>query len=659
MKMKKSKSLQWKILFCTSCLVVAMFFVMTAITCVMVSREYQIQAKTAASAKLSDGVSILDGWLTNKQSLVGFMGQDVLVNGYASDRETCRSFLADCTTRDPDIYETYIGFAEDKTIIFGSGYEPPADYDPTSRSWYKAAAESSEPIITEPYTDVQTNRQVITCAVRVQENGETIGVLGADIFIDYLGEVVNSIKADEEGYAALLTGDGRIVCHQNPDFLPVVDDSGNDVMTDFYGTSEDFVQPAEGEFVSFTDYDGQKVRYCEQTIPSTGWKLGYLLNNSEFNEPTVRLIITMLIMAAVFNGLISACIAALLKKMFAPMQDIADNSKRVAEGNLDVSFDYSYKDEIGSVCRAIENNNRVVKMYISDIEKRLEAISQGDFSLSSDVEYIGDYASIKVSLDRISDSLNTVFGGIERASAAVFGGAEGVSAESGQLSESLSKQNVLIEEIASGMKLLSDKIDNNVSRTDSAKNTAHRAAGAVEEGSGKMKQLLEAMEEISDASGKIQNIIGTIEDIAFQTNILALNASVEAARAGAAGKGFAVVADEVRNLAGKSAEASDRTASLIERSVSAANRGMDIAKATSESLDEVVSCTEEIDRIIVDINGESHEQRACVDDINGKIGHVSDFVNSSAANAEECAAASQELNSQASELKNMLDNFRT
>ncbi len=658
MKSKKSKSLQWKILFCTSILAVIMFVLMTAVTCVIVGREYQIQAKDTALSTVHDGVSTLDGWLTNKQSLVGFMGRDVITNDYVDDREACRTFLADCTTRDDDIYETYIGFASDKTIIFGSGYEPPADYDPTSRSWYKAAVNSSEPIITEPYTDVQTNRQVITCAVRIQENGETIGVLGADIFIDYLGEVVNAIKADESGYAALLTADGKIVCHENPDFLPVVDENGNDVMVSFSDTSADFVQPDEGEFVYFTDYDGERVRYCEEIVPSTGWKLGYLLNSGEFNQPTVKLIITMLIMAAVFIGLIYVCIALLLKKMFAPMQEIADNSSRVAGGELDVTFDYAYDDEIGTICRAIENNNRVVKMYIVDIEKRLEAISHGDFSGRSDVDYIGDYASIKTSLDKISNSLNSIFSGIDRASAAVFSGAEGVSTESGELSASVTRQDELIDDIASGMKTLSEKIDNNVSRTDSAKITARKTAEAVEDGSGRMKQLLEAMGEISDASGKIQNIIGTIEDIAFQTNILALNASIEAARAGAAGKGFAVVAEEVRSLAGKSAEASDKTANLIEKSVSAVNRGMEIAKGTSESLDEIVTCTEEIDNIIVEINGESHEQRVCVDDVNEKIGHVSDIVNSSAANAEECAAASRELNSQASELKNMLNDFR-
>ena len=657
--MKKFKSLQWKILFCTSSLVVTMFFVMTAITCVIVGSEYQSQAKETAAATVEGGVATLEGWLTNKQSLVEFMGRDVLTGGYINDREACRSFLADCTTRDDDIFETYMGFGDDKSIIFGSGYEPDADYDPTSRSWYKAAVNSSESIITEPYTDVQSNRQVITCAVRVQQDGETIGVLGADIFIDYLGEVVNSIKADENGYATLLTADRNIVCHQNAKFLPAVDANGSDVMTNFAKTSVNFAEPTGDAFVSFTDYDGQKVRYCERVVSATGWRLGYLLNSKEFNAPTVKLIITMVIMAAVFNGFISVCIAFLLKKMFAPMKDIAENSSRVANGELNISFNYSYKDEIGSVCRAIENNNRTVKMYIDDIENRLEAISRGDFSAVSEVNYIGDYASIKVSLDKISNSLNTVFGGIENASAAVFSGAAGVSEESGKLSDSVSRQNDLIDEIASGMNFLSGKIDNNVSRTDNAKNTAHKAADAVEDGSEKMERLLEAMKEISVASGKIQNIIVTIEDIAFQTNILALNASIEAARAGSAGKGFAVVANEVRNLAGKSAEASDETSKLIEQSVSAVKRGMEIAEGTSRSLGEIVTCTREIDNIIVEINGESHEQRVCVDGVNEKIGSVSELVNSSSANADECAAASRELNSQASELKKMLDNFRT
>lgn len=149
MKTKKSKSLQQKILICTSSLVVIMFFIMTVITCIIAGLEFRRQAQATAFATVHDGVSTLDGWLTNKEALVGFMGRDISTGGYAADREACRAFLADCTTRDDDIFETYMGFGEDKSIIFGSGYVPPADYDPTSRSWYKAAINSEEPIITE------------------------------------------------------------------------------------------------------------------------------------------------------------------------------------------------------------------------------------------------------------------------------------------------------------------------------------------------------------------------------------------------------------------------------------------------------------------------------------------------------------------------------
>lgn len=656
--MKFGKTMQSKILICTSILSAVSFIVMTIIICMIVGKDTKAMSKNTAYATVSEGVSTLEGWLTNKQSLIEFMGRDVIVGDYADDRDTCRAFLADCTTRDPDTYETYIGFAADKSIIFGSGYEPPADYDPTSRGWYKAAVASSEPIITAPYTDVQTNRQVITCAVRVEQNGEIIGVLGADIYIDHLSEVVGEVKADENGYAVLLTDEGDIICHENEDFLAIVDDDGNDVMTSFADTVDDFARPDDGEFISLTDYDGQQVLYHEQTVDATGWRLGYLLNGKEFNESTQSLIITMLILAFVFDCIISISIAVIVKKMFAPMKDIADNSRLIAEGKLDVTFDYQYNDEIGSVCRAIENNNSVMKKYIEDIGHRLEAISHGDFSAGSNVQYIGDYAAIKVSLDKISKSLNAVFGGIENASASVFDGAGEVSSEASRLSESVTKQTELIDSIAAGMKNLSDKIDNNVSRTDSTRSTANKMAEAVSEGSGNMKQLLDAMNEISEASQKIQNIIGTIEDIAFQTNILALNASVEAARAGAAGKGFAVVADEVRNLAGKSAEASDSTNKLIERSVAAVNEGLKIAEKTSASLEEVVARTNEIDSIIVEINEESHEQKACVEDVSEKINHVSGYVNASAAGAEKSAAASEELNGQASALKNIIDDFR-
>ncbi|MDE5741052.1 MAG: HAMP domain-containing protein, partial [Oscillospiraceae bacterium] len=389
----------------------------------------------------------------------------------------------------------------------------------------------------------------------------------------------------------------------------------------------------------------------------TNWVLGYALDYNEYYADIASVCMVLIVMTILFTFILAGYIAYLVKFAFKPMARIAQDARRVSEGDLDVTFDYTGSDEIGEVCRTIENNNRVMKDYITDISRRLDGLSRGDFDMTSEVAYVGGYASIKKSLDDISTALKNVFTGIEGASAAVFGGAGGVANGANQLAEDASRQTELIGDIVAGVNAVAEKIKNNVEKTDDARSVAVKTADRVRNSSEQMKQMLDAMNEISKATEEIQIIIGTIEDIAFQTNILALNASVEAARAGEAGRGFAVVADEVRNLAGKSAEASLETSKLIERSTAAVGNGMRYADSASEALENVVEQTNEIDSIIVEINERSHEQETYIEDVSGKIHLVADYVSSAAANAEESAAASEELNGQATALKDMLSNF--
>ena len=173
-----------------------------------------------------------------------------------------------------------------------------------------------------------------------------------------------------------------------------------------------------------------------------------------------------------------------------------------------------------------------------------------------------------------------------------------------------------------------------------------------------MEEMMAAMAEITEKSNQISNIVKTIEDIAFQTNILALNAAVEAARAGAAGKGFAVVADEVRNLANKSAEASKDTSVLIVGTVEAVEKGTQILTETAKSLVSVVGDSREAAGLAEDIAKAAAEQALAVNQISENIESISTVVTVTSSTAEESAAASEELSSQASMLSGLIDGFK-
>lgn len=655
---KKNKGIKSRVRHRINLTVVAAVYFIAILAGATITYRSQNQTNETVVARLENCNNELTTWFTSKITITEFMVHEVIKREYYNNDEQCFEFLVDCMDMDEDFYACYIGYSDGK-CIFSDGWEVPADYIATQRDWYIEAATSDGVVITDPYTDADTGRLVITCASKiVGEDGNIIGVIASDIFIDRISEIVNSLRIDENGYAFLTTFDGNILVHENEDFVPYADKNGNDVMTKISDAmSGHDSEKLLNNVITVRDYNGEKIKCSETSVDITNWVLGYALDYGEYYADILNVCMILIVVTILFTILIAAYIAYLVKFAFKPMAGIAQNARRVSEGDLDVTFDYTGSDEIGEVCRTIENNNRVMKDYITDISRRLDGLSRGDFDMTSEVAYVGGYASIKKSLDDISAALKNVFTGIEGASAAVFGGAGGVANGANQLAEEASRQTELIGDIVNGVNAVAEKIKNNVDKTDDARNVAVKTAETVRNSSDQMKQMLEAMDEISKATEEIQIIIGTIEDIAFQTNILALNASVEAARAGEAGRGFAVVADEVRNLAGKSAEASLETSKLIERSTAAVGNGMRYADSASEALESVVEQTNEIDGIIVDINERSHEQETYIEDVSGKIHLVADYVSSAAANAEESAAASEELNGQATALKDMLANF--
>lgn len=247
---------------------------------------------------------------------------------------------------------------------------------------------------------------------------------------------------------------------------------------------------------------------------------------------------------------------------------------------------------------------------------------------------------------------------LRRISVTLVGTSRHVTSVSGQLTgssrslaEASSQQAASLEETSASLEELSSMTHRNAEYSQKANGLAKQAREAAERGVSDMQALSTAMDAIKASSDDTAKIIKTIDDIAFQTNILALNAAVEAARAGEAGMGFAVVADEVRHLAQNSAQAAKETADKVEGAIAKIQQGVGISGKVAQALNDIVSKVRQVDELVAEVAGASHEQNQGLTQINTAVGQMDTVTQRNAASAEESASAAEELNAQAESMK--------
>lgn len=375
------------------------------------------------------------------------------------------------------------------------------------------------------------------------------------------------------------------------------------------------------------------------------------------SEKIQMIIAIVLAIVAVIFAVIMAL--RLIAAIITPIREMQHVMEEMEKGNLEAKVSYEANDEFGEFADKMRSTLEFLSNIIKDVDYLLDELGAGNFTVRSKMadKYVGDYSSLLESLRKLKNNLNGTISQINQASSQVSNGSDQVSAGAQALSQGSTEQASSVEELAATINEISGNITQNADSARSASERAERVKEQAGESSVRMQEMLSAMEEISNTSGEIGKIIKTIEDIAFQTNILALNAAVEAARAGAAGKGFAVVADEVRNLAGKSAEASQNTAALIESSLKAVENGTRIANETAQSLSNVVTGVDDVTVTIEKISDASVEQADAVKQVTIGIDQISSVVQTNSATAEQSAAASEELAGQAQILKGLVDRF--
>ncbi len=541
------------------------------------------------------------------------------------------------------------------------------DYSVYSEGDYYASAKDKMSVhITEPYSYELTTGETVwlitlSCPI-IDEGGKFIGVANCDILTDYVSNLSYELGGFKTSYSYLLTNKGTYIAHTNNDekvgtTLEAVSETDKAILN-AVSNGEPIFQDRTNEV------DGSKALVVHTPIQigdsKEKWSSAFVISQKEMFSSVKSIIIVIAIIGTVGLIILALFCYLILRKSLKPIDYIIKLATNMKNGNLNSQEEKFIKsnDELGELTEIFIETSKILSSYINDIDNVLNSISSGNLDISVDSEYVGDFNSIKISLNNIINSLNNTFREIQESSDEVASSSDQVAAASQDLSQGATEQTSSVEELSATIQDISLAVQNNAKSSNKANVMANSLGEELNAGNQQMKLTVEAMNTISQKSGEIGKIIKSIEDIAFQTNILALNAAVEAARAGAAGKGFAVVADEVRNLAGKSASAAKDTALLIHDTIKAVQNGTEMVNDTEKTLLKVVQETKDIISIIENISKETQEQSSSIHEITIGMEQISSVIQTNSATAEESAAASEELSSQADVLKKLVMNFK-
>ena len=451
----------------------------------------------------------------------------------------------------------------------------------------------------------------------------------------------------------------------------IADKAELDKLVSAYRESEKAIETIRGLAAS-GDSEGAFSVYTEQYIPkfkSINESIGVIGDMtatesddifSSYKHIFSRAITIFCILAAISLSFTAYVLIVFRNSIVDPLKIIVLACKDLRNGRQIQPLHITSKDEFGEVAASFEEMSDNIEFIISDMCSMLsEGASKNLNARSADTSrYVGKYKELVESVYAIFADMSKDMHLTNDIAEQVSSGSNQISSVSQTLSQGTTEQASAIEQLSMTVSSISELSKDNAEQAGNASEMSVEASHGIDESNRCMAQMLEAMNEITETSKEIGKIVKAIDDIAFQTNILSLNAAVEAARAGASGKGFAVVADEVRNLAQRSAEAAKTTTALVESTVVAVENGRKIADATAQSLQLVEEKSTFVNNAILKIADASQNQASATEEVLQGIDQVSSVVQINSATAEESAAASEELAAQAKILSEMTSQYR-
>lgn len=564
-------------------------------------------------------------------------------------------------------YEAVVYPNEEKT---GYVFEKHEDaFDNYDKEYWKQIKQSGEPYIMDPYVYELMGKNIMMISIIAplwDAQGEFLGVCGVDVALDKMQEQLLISTDYKSVHLVALAEDGTILVDSadNTTVGKTVSEVGyNTMSTDAQKFSSMPIRDRSSRALikARKNYGTKRGGVCV-TIPltmndKTHWTLHMTVNGMEFYGPIIEGAGKLTFLVLVFGFLLLRSMNRIIRRALDPIQVITEEAGKLEAGDLNIHIDIQSDDELGRLAQAFNHISIIINNYVNDISEQLSQMADNNMDINITQDYIGDFIPIQVSIEKISESLNETLHEIVVSADEVSASSENVSSGAQILSDGAAEQASAIDQLAASIESLSQDVSANAQDAQTANNFVSEVNRHIDESNKKMEHLIQAMSEISHSSGEIEKIVKTIEDIAAQTNLLSLNASIEASRAGMAGKGFAVVANEIRELAAKSAQAVNQTASLIATSQEAVENGMNIADNTAKSLITVVKGSEKILFSVEKISNASQNQKEVLEQITTNVDSISNVVQSNSSFAQNSAATSAELSAQSKRLHELVNRF--
>ncbi|MDX9676831.1 methyl-accepting chemotaxis protein [Pseudomonas zeae] len=569
-------------------------------------------------------------WLSGRILLIENAAQNIAINPEPANVAS----LLEQKSLTSTFMATYLGDATGHFTI-RPDTKMPDGFDPRVRPWYKGAEGSSTSTLTEPYIDAATGQLIISIATASKKAGQSVGVVGGDLSLQSLVDTLAARDFDGMGYVFLVSADGKILVH--PDKALVMKSLKEAYPQDTPRISSDFSEvtvDGKTRIVTFAPIKG---------LPSVNWYIGLSVDKDQafamLSEFRTSAVIATVIAVAIIIALLGMLIRILIQPlhvMTRAMEDIADG-----EGDLTKRLTIVNNDEFGVLGTAF---NRFVERIHGSIREVSSATGQVN----------------EVALRVVAASNSSMYNSDQQAS------------RTSSVAAAINQLGAAAQEIARNAAQASNQASDARGLAEDGQQVVDRSIKAMNQLSSMLSASSSNIESLNSKTVNIGQILEVITSISQQTNLLALNAAIEAARAGEAGRGFAVVADEVRNLAHRTQESAQQVQTMIEElqvgareSVSTmsdsqrhSQDSVEIANLAGERLNSVTQRIGEIDGMNQSVATATEEQTAVVESINVDITEINTLNQEGVENLQATLRACSDLEQQASRLKQLVGSFR-